>query len=29
MKRFTLLFFLWPVPLVDAAAKAAAALFGG
>lgn len=26
---FTLLFFLWPVPLVDAAAKAAAALFGG
>jgi NADH-quinone oxidoreductase subunit N len=26
---FTLLFFLWPVPLVDAAAKAAASLFGG
>lgn len=26
---FTLLFFLWPVPLVDAASKAAASLFGG
>jgi NADH-quinone oxidoreductase subunit N len=26
---FTLFFFLWPVPLVDAAAKAAASLFGG